>query len=246
MSIDAQRLDEIIAEFSRQHEALRARLATITQLAEIMEAVRAEFSRTSPDAGRVRVFLMQRQASGPPASLAGLLPAEVALTDAEREVVLARLAELEAVAHDWRQIIESATHRLLHLPVAPAAPQQADTLATRPAEADALAIRPDDPEALAWLRENPGYAPLAANRFDAADARAFVESLYRAGAAKVVIASECMHDEDPPYADGIRVMLPDDRDRRDAVLDLVNRELEEEGFATESDRGQQVVFLWWD
>jgi hypothetical protein len=231
MPIDAHRLDEVIAEFSRQRESLRARLSAVTVRAEIMGAVLAEFSTPSPDAAQVRVFLMQGNSPGTLAQPAPGLPPWLALTDEEAEVVQARRPEIEAIFRDCQQIVEEAAQRL---PKGPAAPTKGTI------------IKPEDPEARMWLRANPSDAPLAANRFDADDAREFVESLYRAGAANVVIASECMHDEEPPYADGLRVMLPDDRAARTAVLDLVNRELEEEGFATESDHGQQVVFLWWD
>jgi tetrahydromethanopterin S-methyltransferase subunit G len=374
MGIDAKRLDEILAEFTRQSESLRARLAGVTAIHEIMEQMKAEFSRTMPDAARVRVFVMSRDKTTAPVSI----PPDVALTEAEMQVVLARLPEIEARASEWQQIIGETTQRLLRGPAAQptaAAPPRAVTfdaegldaylaalrqriaglrarlagardggearalyqqafgtrerpdpdlfrlqvLSARaemktagargfsplaltpgvqsdPAEieairarlpeiqallrettgvvferqrafrepaapaspagppapdhddaADAATLRADDAEALAWLSANPGEAPLAANRFDASDARAFVESLYRAGAQRVVVASECIRDdEDPPYADGVRVVLPEDPARRGAVLDLVNREMAEEGFDAEPDRGQQVVFLWWD
>lgn len=123
---------------------------------------------------------------------------------------------------------------------------------TPPKEASDAGIRADDPEARAWLASNGQEAPLAANRFDAEDARVFVEELYAAGAERVVIASECINDDDyemsqgGPYADGLRVQLPADAARRRAVLEIANREIADEGFDPVTDEGQEVVFLWWD
>ena len=113
-------------------------------------------------------------------------------------------------------------------------------------ERESLVIRPEDPEAREWLRTNPGDAPLAANAFDVELARAFVDSLYAAGARRVVIASENILDEDPPYCDALRVQLPDDPAARAAVLALVNVEVVSEGFDPYEDTGQDVVVLWWD
>jgi hypothetical protein len=113
-------------------------------------------------------------------------------------------------------------------------------------EIDRLTIRPDDPEAREWLRSNPGDAPLAANAFDTGEALAFVDSLYAAGAVRVVIASENIVDEVPPYCDAIRVQLPEDQAGRAAVLTLTNAEARSEGFDPDEDTGQDVVFLWWD
>ena len=53
--------------------------------------------------------------------------------------------------------------------------------------ADYTTITDADPEALAWIRGNGQEAPLAGNRFDREDALAFVESLYAAGATRVVV-----------------------------------------------------------
>ena len=113
-------------------------------------------------------------------------------------------------------------------------------------------VRAEDPEARAWLAANGQASPLAANRFDAEEARAFVEELYAAGAERVVIASECINDDDHelsrggPYADGVRVQLPVDPDRRHALFRIANREIEGEGFDPVMDAGQDTVFLWWD
>ncbi|HEX8693710.1 MAG TPA: hypothetical protein VF746_14905 [Longimicrobium sp.] len=117
-------------------------------------------------------------------------------------------------------------------------------------EQDHDAIRPEDPEAREWLAANGHDAPLAGNRFDEkAEALEFVEELYAAGAVRVVVASECIRDElehGGPYADGLRVQLPAEPRRRESVLAVVNREVEEEGFDPYADTGQEAVFLWWD
>lgn len=118
---------------------------------------------------------------------------------------------------------------------------------------DPTVIRPEDPEAREWLAGNGHPMPLAANRFgEKEDAQAFVEELYAAGAVRVVIAAECIRDDEDelahggPYADGLRVQLPSAPGPRAAVLALVNAEEEEEGFDPSEDEGQDVVFLWWD
>jgi hypothetical protein len=62
----------------------------------------------------------------------------------------------------------------------------------------------------------------------------------------VVIASENIRDENPPYCDAIRVQLPGDLAARAAVLALTNAEAESEEFDPDDDTGQDVVFVWWD
>lgn len=115
---------------------------------------------------------------------------------------------------------------------------------------DPAVIHPRDPEAREWLSSNGHEGPLAANRFgDRETAQAFVEELYDAGAERVVIATECIKNEPEhggQYADGIRVRLPSGGERRSAVLAIVNREVQDEGFEAVGDEGQDVVFLWWD
>jgi hypothetical protein len=70
--------------------------------------------------------------------------------------------------------------------------------------------------------------------------------------ARVVIASECINDDDHemslggPYADGLRVQLPADADQRHALFTIASREAEGEGFDPIDDAGQDTIFLWWD
>ncbi|HEU4565273.1 MAG TPA: hypothetical protein VFS05_11510 [Gemmatimonadaceae bacterium] len=114
-------------------------------------------------------------------------------------------------------------------------------------------IEKGDPEARGWLARNGSPAALASNRFDTTTmALAFVDSLYAAGAARVVVDGESIRDDESelalggPYADALKVELPADPERRRAVLRLTNREAAGQGFARAEDRGQRVVLLWWD
>ncbi|HEU4882301.1 MAG TPA: hypothetical protein VFT45_08655 [Longimicrobium sp.] len=149
------------------------------------------------------------------------------------------LAAVEALAGELRTALQ---------PAAPAAPP-----AAVPPRRDPGVVRPEDPEAREWLAANGHPAPLAANRFDEKpEAEAFVETLYEAGAVQVVVAADCIRDDEDerahggPYADGLRVRLPAEPQARRAVLAIINREAEEEGFDPYDDAGQDVVFLWWD
>ena len=54
----------------------------------------------------------------------------------------------------------------------------------------------DGPEALQWLRSNGHEAALASNRFSStAEAIAFVEQLYAAGASRVFIPADTIRDD---------------------------------------------------
>lgn len=163
---------------------------------------------------------------------------EMPATNRELAVVRVRAREIAPVVLALWQARADVELRLMPPPAA--VPTVEET------ERQATTIRPEDPEAREWLRSNPGDAPLAANAFDADAAREFVDALYAAGARRVVIASENIVDEDPPYCDALRVLLPEDPSARAAVLALTNAEALSEGFDPEEDTGQEVVFLWWD
>ena len=116
-------------------------------------------------------------------------------------------------------------------------------------EKEYLSIKPSDPEAAGWLRQAGIETGLAGNRFDSAEeGAAFVDALYAAGASRVVIASESIQAEGPKWqhADAIRVVLPDDPAKREALFRMLNHEVEKEGFDLEDDRGQPVFYMWWD
>lgn len=137
------------------------------------------------------------------------------------------------------------------------APERSAALMELQAESEVRAaglkhIHAGDPEAREWLRANGQEAPLAGNRFDAAEALAFVDELYAAGAERVVIASESIVDDEyemslgGPYADTLKVQLPADASRRAALFQIAEREAREEGFDPEPDTGQEMLVFWWD
>src|SRR4051812_5287026 len=74
--------------------------------------------------------------------------------------------------------------------------------------------------ARAWLDTNNNSFPLASNRFrTAADARAFVENLFRTGAAEVYVGNPMedparVKEEGGPYADILVIVLPSDPAKR--------------------------------
>lgn len=109
------------------------------------------------------------------------------------------------------------------------------------------------PEARDWLRGNANEAALAGNRFGwTADALAFVEMLYTAGATGVYVTNiydepERITRDGGPYADSLIVVPPTDPARRAAVLALCRAETEREGLEwTDADNSERPVLLWWD
>jgi hypothetical protein len=104
-----------------------------------------------------------------------------------------------------------------------------------------------DAEARKWLARKR-QSMLAANRFGTtALGQEFVEELYAAGAAKVVVPGESIEPDDGfDHADQLRVHLPKDPEARRRVLDIVNREARREGFDEVADTGQKEEILWWD
>ena len=111
----------------------------------------------------------------------------------------------------------------------------------------------DSPEARAWLAGNLREAPLASNRFHStADALAFVERLYAAGAPRVAVDSEAVVDdalemaEGGPAADTLLVALPPSPPARARLFAIAADEARRDGYAAEADAGQPVLLLWWD
>jgi hypothetical protein len=113
----------------------------------------------------------------------------------------------------------------------------------------------DGPEALSWLKDNRNESALASNRFGPTEnAVRFVQSLYNAGALRVVVPRANITDdedtlkwEDGPYADAVVVELPNDADRRDKVWAICAREIRREGFdPADGADDDGKVFLWWD
>ena len=110
------------------------------------------------------------------------------------------------------------------------------------------------PEALSWLRENKNESALASNRFgETRNAVRFVEELYASGARLVIVPGESINSDDDfvsgeggPYADALFVNLPDDEDKRRAVIAICQRELKREGFKLEEGMSGEQIYLWWD
>jgi hypothetical protein len=104
------------------------------------------------------------------------------------------------------------------------------------------------PEALKWLRKNDGESALASNRFgETRDAMQFVEQLYRAGAARVVVPLPAIRsDEVETYADSLVVTLPTDPAKRDRVWKLCAQELQRAGEKPGDKPTGDHVLLWWD
>ncbi|MGH7695591.1 MAG: hypothetical protein ACRENH_11460 [Gemmatimonadaceae bacterium] len=107
-------------------------------------------------------------------------------------------------------------------------------------------------EARAWLVSTGNSAPFASNRFSTREAaRAFIDSLYAAGADSVWILnvqtdSAMVADEGGPYADAPLVRLPNADSARNLLFDFEAREARHEGFDPERDRGQRYLYFWWD
>lgn len=110
------------------------------------------------------------------------------------------------------------------------------------------------PEALEWLKANKNESALASNRFlETPNAIRFVERLYAAGAAKVIVAQDSIQSdpgtlraENGPYADALVVSLPTDPSKRAAVWKLCRAEIRREHLDPGESTIEDDVFLWWD
>lgn len=107
-------------------------------------------------------------------------------------------------------------------------------------------------EVRAWLAGNKGKDPIACNHFRSrADAEAFVESIYSAGAITVEADPIQYHDAEQwggPYTDQLRVQLPEAADARAAIIALCNQHcMADPTMGTKfEDKGQSELLLWWD
>jgi hypothetical protein len=104
------------------------------------------------------------------------------------------------------------------------------------------------PEALNWLRKNESESALASNRFgETRNAIQFVQQLYHAGAARVIIPlATIQSDEFETYADSVVVSLPSDPVKRDRVWRLCAEELKRAGENPPDSPDEDPVLLWWD
>ena len=104
-------------------------------------------------------------------------------------------------------------------------------------------------EARLWLRSNPNPSGLATNRFGATqNALAFVERLYAAGAAEVLVEDPFVDGEGFPYADTLVVRVLPAADAR-WMLDKLCAE-EAPGDVPRGDFTMHIagddIRLWWD
>jgi hypothetical protein len=108
------------------------------------------------------------------------------------------------------------------------------------------------------LRANRSHAGLAANRFESTVAAIeFVESLYRAGAARVFVPQDSIRDDEVelresggPYSDSLVIELPIDRAPSPELFRLFGSEAESEGYGEVTGEDSVIdgryLFLWWD
>ena len=57
---------------------------------------------------------------------------------------------------------------------------------------------------------------------------------------------ETIQEEGGPYADCLVITLPEDKEKRDKLFEIVAVETQREGFDPDQDHGQKELFLWWD
>lgn len=110
--------------------------------------------------------------------------------------------------------------------------------------------RPRHIEARKWLGRKRTPSMLASNRFGSMDeALEFIEELYTAGAAAVLVPGDAVDPDDGAgfaHVDVLIVRLPGDPQARERILAITNREAHNQGLDEEEDEGQTDVRLWWD
>jgi hypothetical protein len=110
------------------------------------------------------------------------------------------------------------------------------------------------PVALEWLRTAPNGDDnaFASNRFQGTEeAIWFVETLYAAGAVRVIINQDNIVDEGRGdlYADALVLLLPQDPAAYSQVVKICKQESDREEGSVSSDAEWEnlgCVFLWWD
>jgi hypothetical protein len=106
--------------------------------------------------------------------------------------------------------------------------------------------QPDSAEAREWLAANEHPHPIALNYFQTrAASEQFVESLYAAGATRVLVDNISYDDAEGPHSDSMVVELPDAPEARTRILTLCQANCHEDG-SDFTDKGQGSVSLWWD
>jgi|GEM_PF-1152530 len=100
--------------------------------------------------------------------------------------------------------------------------------------------RPSEPEARLWLRhqEDETCFRAAGQCVGPQNAFAYVKKLYAAGAIFVGVV---FSGEDP---EGLRVYLPVTEESRQEVFETVNIVLQEGGYSSLRDEGQDIITVW--
>lgn len=110
-------------------------------------------------------------------------------------------------------------------------------------------------EALEWLKNNNNPSALASDRFgETANAIKFVEKLYELGAKKINVIGimdepERVQEEGGAYASTLLVEIPNDAEKREKILEVYNKEIEENGLNEgEEFQGwhENILAFWWD
>jgi len=110
-------------------------------------------------------------------------------------------------------------------------------------------------EALEWLKSNNNPSALASDRFgETVNAIEFVKKLYELGAEKVSVIgimdeTERVEEEGGAYASTLLVELPNDTEKREKILEVYNKEIEENGLNEgEEYEGwdENTLAFWWD
>jgi len=110
-------------------------------------------------------------------------------------------------------------------------------------------------EALEWLKSNNNPSALSSNRFgETINAIEFVEKLYELGAIKVSVVGildepERVEEEGGPYASTLIVELPTDINKREKIIEIYNKEIDENDLNDgEESEGlnKNILAFWWD
>jgi hypothetical protein len=182
-------------------------------------------------------------------------------------------AGIGAVALFWLgyEMLEGGSTPALaraRVPQAPPRPAPPRALRTLPVLPPTVKTR-GRAEALAWIRDNPERQAFGANVFDSnAQAARFVEGLYSAGAARVIVggirAPRPQDGSVGPSADTLFVTLPGDAQKIRAIVSFVQDASDgpdefsrltpparisdriRGGISAEQLRGGNTLRLWWD